>query len=128
MSGSPQSMRDEWHEAESSSPMTIELVITTANGGERSFAVGERAVIGRENRCDLRVPLPTVSDEHCEIVVRDGLAELKDLGSESGTFHNGARVDRVRLSHADRFSVGSMTFEVRMTQNQFAGRTNHTRG
>jgi pSer/pThr/pTyr-binding forkhead associated (FHA) protein len=82
--------------------MGIHLVITTTDGLERAFPVmSPRTVIGRETRCDLRVPLPTVAEHHCEI-------------SDSGTFHNGDRVERAVLSHADRLTVGPVTFEVRI--------------
>jgi pSer/pThr/pTyr-binding forkhead associated (FHA) protein len=95
--------------------MGIHLVITTTDGLERAFPVmSPRTVIGRETRCDLRVPLPTVAEHHCEIIVNGTLLELKDLGSDSGTFHNGDRVERAVLSHADRLTVGPVTFEVRI--------------
>ena len=94
--------------------MEVTLVIKTKDGHERVFPVqADRTVIGRETRCDLRVPLPTVADRHCELVLADGVIELKDLGSELGTFHKGDRVDRVVLGHADRFRVGPVEFEVR---------------
>ena len=44
------------------------------------------------------------------------LLELKDLGSDSGTYHNGDRVERAVLGHADRLTVGSVTFEVRFAE------------
>lgn len=95
--------------------MSIHLVISTLDG-ERSFPVqSPRTVIGRASRCDLMVPLPSVASQHCEIVVKSsGMIELKDLGSPSGTFHNGDRVDRAVLSHADRLTVGALTLELRV--------------
>ncbi len=92
-----------------------QLIIRTRDGGERVFALDDRRmVIGRETRCDLRVPLPSVSMKHCEIVFDGRVLELKDLGSASGTYHNGDRVERAVLSDSDRFSVGSVTFHVRL--------------
>jgi pSer/pThr/pTyr-binding forkhead associated (FHA) protein len=54
-----------------------------------------------------------VAAQHCEIVLANGVIELKDLGSEAGTYYKGDRIDRVVLGHADRFSVGPVEFEVR---------------
>lgn len=95
--------------------MCVNLVIRSADGRERVFPLSTpRAVIGRETRCDLRVPLPSVAPSHCEILVNDGVIELKDLGSDGGTWHNGDRVERVVLGDRDEFRVGPVTFSVRM--------------
>ena len=94
--------------------MDITLVITSVDGRERHFPIHKRTVIGREPRCDLRVPLPSISLKHCEVVPSNGLVELKDLGSEQGTFCNGDRIEQAVLGDADRFSIGPVTFEVRM--------------
>lgn len=95
--------------------MELELVIRNRDGVERSFPIrAERTVIGREMRCDVRVPLPSVADRHCEIVVTGDAARLVDLGSEGGTFRNGDRIEQAtELRADDRFTVGSVTFEVR---------------
>ena len=95
--------------------MRLLLGMVTADGGERTFPLaGDRTVLGRDTRCDLRVAVPTVSSRHCEIVTGDGGAlVLNDLGSETGTFHNGSRVERAELSTDDRFTIGSVTFVVR---------------
>ncbi len=71
-------------------------------------------MIGRETRCDLRVPLPSVDQQHCEIVLGDGLVELKDLGSEAGTYLTGDRIERAVLGDNDEVAVGPVTFRVRM--------------
>lgn len=98
--------------------MEIELIIRTAGGGERVFPISApRTVIGRESRCDLRVPLPSVERQHCEILLAGGLIELKDLGSQSGTYCRGQRIERVVLGDSDRFSVGPVEFRVRARNN-----------
>ena len=94
--------------------MELELVIRTCDGLERSFPLrANRTVIGREMRCDLRVPIPSVAEQHCEIVVTDGVYRLADLGSETGTFRNGDRVSEVvELKDADLVRIGPVTFHV----------------
>jgi hypothetical protein len=90
------------------------LVMKTADGKERPFPIRlPRTVIGRGVRSDVRVPVPTVAPQHCEIVVCNDRLKLTDLGSAHGTCHNGNRVDEAFLANADRVTVGPVTFEIR---------------
>ena len=98
--------------------MSISLVMRTADGGERLFPVHERIVIGRDSRCQVRIALPSVCDQHCELKVVDGRVQLEDLKSLGGTFHNGRRVDRALLVDADMLTIGPVTFEVRFAATE----------
>src|SRR5262245_55780118 len=49
-------------------------------------SVGARTVIGSDKTADVALRDRTVSRFHCEITLKDGRAELKDLGSRNGTF------------------------------------------
>ncbi len=94
--------------------MKMYLAMMTADGEERRFRLrGDRVVLGRDRGCDLRVALPSVSLRHCEIVIGEDAVRLNDLGSESGTFHNGARIEHAELAADDEVTLGSMTFVVR---------------
>lgn len=94
--------------------MGIWLAMATADGDERLYAVTKnRMVIGREARCDLRVPLRSVDSNHCEIVVRRNRLSVRDLGSERGTFVNGQRISEVRLRKRDSLQLGPVTFTIR---------------
>jgi pSer/pThr/pTyr-binding forkhead associated (FHA) protein len=95
--------------------MSIWLVMTTADGGERTFPLqSKRTVIGKESRCDVRVAIPSVDDRHCEILFDGSELRLQDLGSRSGTLHNGSRVNRAVLSHDDMLTIGPVTFRIRV--------------
>lgn len=94
--------------------MTIWLAMTTADGDERSFPITkQRTVIGRDTRCDLRIAVPTVAEQHCEILLDGEIAEVHDLDSGTGTFRNGERVDRAILDVNDRLTIGPATFVLR---------------
>lgn len=94
--------------------MRVWLAMVTADGGERPFPLSRRrVVIGRDTHCDLRIALPSVAKNHCEVVVEKDALRLSDLGSHTGTFHNGARVQQAILSPDDRLTVGPITFVVR---------------
>ena len=95
--------------------MSIWLVMKTADGRERPFVIDKsRTVIGRETRCDVRIPMSAVSQKHCEIEVNDGELKLTDLESASGTYHNGDRIEQAILSHNDELTIGPVTFVVRV--------------
>jgi pSer/pThr/pTyr-binding forkhead associated (FHA) protein len=95
--------------------MSIWLVMRATDGNERSFPVQKPCtVIGRETTCDVRIPIPTVSQKHCQITLDDGELRLSDLNSDHGTYHNGSRVQNARLSHEDTLTIGPVTFKVRV--------------
>lgn len=85
-----------------------------SDGTRRDFPLKKaRTVIGRKSTCDLRIPLTSVSRQHCEIVVDDnGTPQLRDLGSSNGTFHNSNRVQKTELSAGDELVVGPVVFVV----------------
>ena len=98
--------------------MGVWLVMKTADGIDRPFQIEKpRTVIGRETRCDVRIPVSAVSKKHCEIRFHDGELSLTDLDSDSGTFHNGDRVEKAKLSHNDTLTVGPVTFVVRVSSD-----------
>ncbi len=97
--------------------MGISLAMEIAGGGERLFPLNRPVmVLGRDSRCDLRVALPSVDEQHCEFMIHEGTVRFKDLGSGTGTFHNGTRVKQADLVHDDRLTIGPVTFVVRLDQ------------
>jgi serine phosphatase RsbU (regulator of sigma subunit) len=63
--------------------------------------------VGRAPDRDLVLSHPYVSRRHAEIVYEDGAFFVVDAGSRHGTFVNGIRVDRQRLSTNDALHFGS---------------------
>ena len=79
------------------------LVMFRSDGQKREFPLTHQTtILGRKNTCDLRIPLSSVSREHCEIEIRDDTLYLRDLGSSNGTFHNDERVQEAVLHAGDR--------------------------
>ncbi len=84
-----------------------------ADGTRRDFAVnGDRFVIGRTKTCDLRIPLQSVSRQHCELIYHKGVWELRDLESSNGTFHNHKRVRQAVLAPGDEVGIGPVVFSM----------------
>src|SRR5262245_44651501 len=77
----------------------VTLVAVKADGAQRELAMKRaRMVVGRKKECDLRIPDPSVSREHCEIRVENGKVLVKDLGSSNGTYVNRERVQESEIT------------------------------
>ncbi|MBB6428522.1 FHA domain-containing protein [Algisphaera agarilytica] len=91
--------------------MEASLVMFKADGTRRDFPLRAGSlVIGRKNSCELRIPLSSVSRQHCEITVSGEQVKLRDLGSSNGTYHNSIRVQEAELSAGDEVVVGPVVF------------------
>src|SRR6185312_11488092 len=66
--------------------------------------------IGRDTDSDFLLDDPTVSRRHAVIEVREGVAYLKDVGSQNGTKASGRPVgfNAVPLRPSDTFEIGSV--------------------
>ena len=96
--------------------MSIWLVMQTSDGKERPFALRKDCtVIGRENGCDVRIPVPAVAQKQCQIVLHEGKLRLENLSADRDVLRNGNRVELpTDLADADRLTIGPVTFVVRM--------------
>ena len=87
--------------------MNVTLVMFKSDGTRRDFPLSKQTtLIGRTNQCDLRVPLSSVSREHCEIVLEQQAVVIRDLGSSNGTYHNRRRVQQTTLIAGDEVAIG----------------------
>lgn len=76
-------------------------------GGRRVALGSEDFTIGRMPGCSLVIEDPRVSRNHAAVVVIDGIAYIRDLGSTNGTFVNGQRVTKeTPLRSGDDIKVG----------------------
>jgi hypothetical protein len=69
--------------------------------------------IGRNPANNFQINDPSVSGSHCQIVLDDNRAVIKDLGSTNGTFVNGASVQEIELQPGQQVQLGcvAMLFE-----------------
>lgn len=78
-----------------------------------AFPVTDRhAVIGRDTNCDLCLVHPTVSRKHCEVWAEGSSVYVRDLGSRNGTYVNGFRIRKRRLSRGDLLQVGPVVMQL----------------
>ena len=107
--------------------MSIWLVMQSTDGIERQFAVRKnQTVIGRETTCDVRIPVPAVSQKHCRLTLDGNALRLTDLDSTNGTFHNGNRVKEADLSPEDKLTIGPVTFIIRVNDDSILSDRDHT--
>jgi pSer/pThr/pTyr-binding forkhead associated (FHA) protein len=76
-------------------------------------------LIGRAARCHLRPRNEQVSKLHCAVLQRADGIYVRDLDSTNGTFVNDQRVTtEVRLSNSDRLRVASLSFALRIREEE----------
>ena len=85
------------------------VVLAGVSAGEMYKITAEKTMIGRGAHVSLRITDDGVSREHCQLVREGERIVLVDLGSTTGTYCNGARVDRRELVDGDKIMVGSTT-------------------
>lgn len=87
------------------------LFVVKEDGGSQSVVLRKsRVVVGRDSGCELRIPLASVSRQHCEFLLEDGKVTVRDLGSSNGTFVNRERIEEAELSVGDLVAVGPAVF------------------
>ncbi len=95
--------------------MNATLVLVNSDGSQREVPVKRgRLVIGREKKCDVRIPVPDVSREHAEVRVENEQILVRDMGSSNGTYVNRNRVQQTELKAGDLVAIGPAVFVVRV--------------
>jgi two-component system, cell cycle response regulator len=85
------------------------VVLAGASVGEMYKVEGDKVIIGRGQKAQIRLFDDGISREHAQIVIEGAQIILEDLGSTNGTFCNGLKVDRRELIDGDKILVGSTT-------------------
>jgi len=97
----------------------VKLSVVVINGKYAGRSVrlkGSKLSIGRAPDCQLRPDSDSISRHHCVILVENGQAIVRDLGSRNGTLVNGEKIEGDRpLANADRLTVGRLELEERKT-------------
>jgi uncharacterized protein (TIGR02996 family) len=81
-------------------------------GMPRRVFDGSRIDIGRSTRCDLVLPSPEVSRRHAGITQTAHDFVIEDADSAHGTWVDGARISRARITHANRIRIGPFTLTI----------------
>ena len=88
----------------------IKLVIVGGGTEGDEFRPSLPAVLGRSREATLPLPHPLVSRRHCELIEKDDLLFVRDLGSTNGTFVGSERVDSdMLIGHGALLTIGTVT-------------------
>ena len=85
------------------------VVLAGSSVGEMYKVEGDKTIIGRGGRAQIRLLDEGISREHAQIVVENNQVVLEDMGSTNGTYCNGLKVERKTLVDGDKILVGSTT-------------------
>ena len=77
-----------------------------------SYEIAADVTIGRSMQCEICIDDPFLSNKHAEILVRDKVCYLHDLGSTNGTLLNGEAIegDPIELIDGDKITFGNLSF------------------
>ena len=90
--------------------MDVRLVVTTGRHAGKAVPITRnKFFIGRSPKCQLTLSSDSVSRHHCAILVGKGIVAVHDLGSRTGTYLNGKKVERQkRLQTGDKLQRGKV--------------------
>lgn len=86
-------------------------VIQGENQGKK-YPLSGSMTFGRSVKCELCFNDAELSRRHCEFFFKDGVLEVKDLGSANGVLLNREKVTAARLQAGDQMQMGSVVLLV----------------
>jgi sigma-B regulation protein RsbU (phosphoserine phosphatase) len=100
--------------------MALLIILSGPTAGQTYELAREQTQLGREQFCDLVIPIRSISRQHARIVRDSDSFFIEDLNSLNGTYVNGQRVNgRLRLRDEDRIRL----FDVVLQFHERAPRT-----
>lgn len=82
-------------------------VLQGENEGNK-YPLAGSMTFGRSVKCELCFNDPELSRRHCEFFLKDGVLEVKDLGSANGLQVNRQKVTTATLQAGDQMQMGSV--------------------
>lgn len=82
-------------------------------GGDPIPLLQETLTIGRRESCDICLKFQNVSGLHCELTRRNGVWQIRDLGSTNGIKVNGERTQRRPLRPGDEIAIANHRYTIK---------------
>jgi pSer/pThr/pTyr-binding forkhead associated (FHA) protein len=92
--------------------------LVPSGGGAPMSLVRSPMVIGRRDSCDIRLPFPSISGRHAELVFKDGFWLIHDLKSTNGMKVNGERIQpggKKYLAPGDTITIAHRDYKIEYT-------------
>lgn len=91
--------------------MTFQLIGISGDNKGRVWDLDRQGLLaGRGGNCDVVIPDPAVSRQHCRIALTDGVVRLEDLGSRHPVLVNGLPLKAGTLRPKDEVAIGTEVF------------------
>ena len=87
------------------------LCMTGPSKGTSYFLTGNRVVLGRSDKADVKVEDTKSSREHAELVKNKNRYVLSDLGSANGIVVNDLKVNQHVLADGDKIIIGATVYK-----------------
>ncbi len=87
------------------------VTLTGSTKGESYVLMGNRIVIGRGEKTDIKINDAKASREHCEITKVGDKWVATDLGSQNGVMVNDLKITQQSLGEGDKLIVGQTVFK-----------------
>ncbi len=87
------------------------VTLTGSTKGESFVLLGNRIVIGRGDKTDVKINDAKASREHCEITKVGDTWVATDLGSQNGVMINDKKITQQALAEGDKLIVGQTVFK-----------------
>jgi pSer/pThr/pTyr-binding forkhead associated (FHA) protein len=87
------------------------ICLTGANKGDAYVLMGNRIVIGRSDKADIRLNDSKASREHAEITKVGNHWVATDLGSQNGISINERKIKQEQLNEGDKLIIGQTVFK-----------------
>lgn len=95
--------------------MTVNLIVFKPDGTRKDIPLKPgKYTVGRQSTAGLRIPLASVSRQHCELVIDGSRLSVRDLGSSNGTFRNQERITQAVLEPGDQLTIGTCVLTVQI--------------
>ncbi len=88
------------------------MVIYGSNLGRKYYLTDLPLIIGRANNCAVFLEGESISRQHAQIIKKQGVLYLEDLGSTNGTYVNEKLVSQIQLHHGDVIKIGRVIFKL----------------
>lgn len=90
-------------------------VLHGASKGKTILIAKPQYVVGRGEKCQLRLNHEAISRQHCAFLVSPDKIVLRDLGSRNGTLLNGEKINKkAEIKTGDEIQFGPLSFSVQL--------------
>ena len=86
------------------------LLIKVSNQQKQIFSFSNSITIGRDEKCDLILPDPSISSQHARIHVQGDSLITEDLGSKNGIVVDNTKIKRTTMQN--KIQIGNTTWKI----------------